>query len=32
MFKSLRESTKIAVQEYEEQGRIHWIKAHARRS
>ena len=29
MFKSLRELTKIAVQEYEEQDRIHWIKTHA---
>ena len=29
MFKSLRELTKIAVGEYEEQDRIHWIKTHA---
>ena len=29
MFKSLRELTKVAVQEYEEQERIHWIKTHA---
>ena len=29
MFKSLRELTKSAVGEYEEQDRIHWIKTHA---
>ena len=29
MFKSLRELTKVAVGEYEEQDRIHWIKTHA---
>ena len=29
MFKSLRELTKIAVGEYQDQDRIHWIKTHA---